>query len=239
MTYASVSRTGGRSANEDRAVCIERNGNYCFAVADGLGAHGKGGAAAEILTDVCERELRAEGEKGRDFLRRVFDTAQDEITAAQRTPSEMRTTAVVLSVINGRFTWGHIGDSRLYWFRRGRLRKRTLDHSVPQMLVSARQIKETDIARHPDRNVLLKSMGDKWDSPYTCYEISGERRLSGNDAFLLCSDGFWEHLTADTIGRLLKGSGNAEEWLGSLLSAAESGLDASEADNYTAVAVIN
>ena len=76
---------------------------------------------------------------------------------------------------------------------------RTADHSVPQMLLKAGEITEDQIRFHPDRNKLLRALGDAENEPkYTASETVEAR---GETAFLLCSDGFWEHITED-IGLL-------------------------------------
>jgi len=76
---------------------------------------------------------------------------------------------------------------------------RTLDHSVPQLLVKSGRIKEKEIRKHPDRNRLLKVMGVVWASPE--YEKSRVITLNGKEAFLLCSDGFWELIEEKKMAR--------------------------------------
>ena len=93
--------------------------------------------------------------------------------------------------------WGHVGDSRLYYFKNGRIVKRTLDHSVPQMLVAAGEIDEKEIRHHPDRNRLVRVMGMEWDEPK--YQVSEPMPEEPGQAFLLCSDGFWENIEEEQI----------------------------------------
>lgn len=236
MTYSMICKIGTRKANEDSAACIERGENRCFVVADGLGGHGSGDVAAGILVSVHEREFMAKNEKNGEFLARVFALAQKEIIAERRSAHDMKTTGVALSIIDGSYAWCHIGDSRLYHFRRKRFRSHTLDHSVPQMLVHSGEIKDDDIRHHPDRNKLLRALGDEWDSPL--YEVSKEKKLSKHDAFLLCTDGFWEHLPVEAITQALKNSNNADEWLASLLATVETSAKDKNMDNYTAITVI-
>ena len=234
MTHAGISRQGGREVNEDAFLCVERGANACFAVADGLGAHGKGDVAARLLTEAFAREFGATAEPNGAFLAKAFDAAQKEILAARQTAREMKTTGVALAVAGGKLAWGHIGDSRLYFFRGGKLRLRTLDHSVPQMLALSKQIRNEEIARHPDRGKLLRVLGEPWDSPR--YELSKARKISSKDAFLLCSDGFWELIDDGCMASCLKKSGNAEDWLFAMLSSAD--WTGAGQDNYTAVAVM-
>ena len=94
---------------------------------------------------------------------------------------------VVLDIEGKTAQWAHVGDSRLYFFRKNRFEAHTKDHSVPQMLVNIGQIKESEIRHHPDRSSLLHTIGYPWDGN-PC-EASEQIRIRSGDAFLLCSDG--------------------------------------------------
>ena len=119
---------------------------------------------------------------------------------------------VVLLVENGEALWGHIGDSRLYFFKSGRLYIRTMDHSVPQLLCNAKEINEKQIRHHEDRNKLLKVIGIKWDGPE--YDmLNSSYKIKNGDAFLLCSDGFWEWINEKEMRSCLKRARNPEQWL--------------------------
>ena len=114
----------------------------------------------------------------------------------------MKTTVVMLCVSGNNAYWTHVGDSRLYFFRKGKLVLHTKDHSIPQMLVAAGEIKEKNIRRHPDRNKLLRVMGTDWEEPQ--YAVSDPIELQEGDAFLLCSDGFWENIVEKQMQKCLK-----------------------------------
>jgi serine/threonine protein phosphatase PrpC len=232
--HAAVSRTGNRERNEDSLIALKRDGRYCFVVADGLGAHGRGDEASKLLTDAFAREFM-ETSNNRPFIERAFARAAQEIAAAQhekRALNQMRTTAVVLSITGNKYLYAHIGDSRLYQFKRGTLASRTLDHSVPQMLAQTGDIKPADIASHPDRGRLLRALGDGCDK--VRYEISKEQTLRHNTAFLLCTDGFWEFLPE---GKFAPSPGvDADGWLSSLLAEVE--RTEKDMDNYSAIAVV-
>ena len=140
-------------------------------------------------------------------------------------------------VIEGeKIRWGHIGDSRIYYFRKNRYKKRTLDHSVPQMLVLAREIKEKDIRNHPDRNKLLRVMGIEWG--YSKYEISQEEKKREGLAFLLCSDGFWELIDEKQMVLTLKSSNDAEEWINKMAEIVKASGEGKNMDNYSAITLM-
>jgi serine/threonine protein phosphatase PrpC len=254
-----ISHQGSREHNEDSAVCVETDGNYCFVVADGLGGHSKGEVASRTVIEIFEQQF-ANAKNNEDFLKNAFDKAQGEIIALQNTQNAkngMKTTAVCLSIIDGKCQWGHVGDSRLYLFQKNKIKIRTLDHSVPQMLVVAGQIKENQIAAHPYRNRLLRAIGTEWDSP--CYDLSEETEFSQTQdnprkpaetifgrsdclrrlpqAFLLCTDGFWELIESKLMCKFLKKTKTVDEWLNLMTAEVEKNGCGKNMDNYTAIAI--
>ena len=235
MEHKAFTAQGSREENEDSHICIENDGNCCFVVADGLGGHGQGGAASQKVVKVFEREFGTIRENCSSFLKRAFETAQAEVLSMQKTAFEIKTTAVVLVKIGKKLAWGHIGDSRLYHFRRGKLRQRTLDHSVAQALLPLGKIYHADLASNPDRNILLRVIGEKWDEPK--YEFSKTVGVKKGDAFLLCSDGIWEYITNDKVQEFLNRSESTQEWLECIISEVECNGRNADMDNYTAIAV--
>ena len=130
---------------------------------------------------------------------------------------------------------GYVGDSRGYVFRRNKVRTRTLDHSIPQMLALSGEIKESEIRHHPDRNILLRVIGIDWEEPM--YALLPRVPLSKCQAFLLCSDGFWELIEEKTMCELLKKAGSVEEWLDSMVRVVRENGAGTDMDNNSAVAV--
>ena len=103
------------------------------------------------------------------------------------------------------------------------------------MLVLARDIKEKQIRNHPDRNRLLRVMGIEWEKPM--YELAEPKKLGDYQAFLLCSDGFWELIDEKQMGKLLKSSSTVEEWMQSMVQVVRSNGTGKNMDNYTAIAL--
>ena len=131
--------------------------------------------------------------------------------------------------------WGHIGDSRLYYFQNEKLIGRTLDHSVPQMLVASGQIKEKQIRSHSDRNRLLRVLGLDWDCPK--YQVAEPEEFQGRQEFLLCSDGFWELIDEKKMRHCLKKAKNPAHWLDMMEETVRKNGSRKDMDNYSAVAV--
>jgi serine/threonine protein phosphatase PrpC len=231
-----LNEQGSRDNNEDSALCLERDGNYCFVVADGLGGHGQGEIASSLVTETfrgefakgCE-ELPARGMEGSQL--RIM-----EMQRIMRAPEAMKTTAVALCIHENLCHWAHVGDSRLYHFQKNKLIQRTLDHSVPQMLVLAGDIKEKQIRRHPDRNRLLRVLGIPWESPQ--YALGGGVPLAIGQAFLLVTDGFWELIEEKKMLAALKKSRDVDTWLGLMREEVEQNGKGHDMDNYTAIAVV-
>ena len=103
------------------------------------------------------------------------------------------------------------------------------------MLVLAHEIREKDIREHPDRNKLLRVLGISGDTPG--FELSELQELRKIQAFLLCSDGFWEYILEKEMCALLKKSSSVEEWLQLMQETVEGRGRGKEMDNYSAVAI--
>lgn len=237
VSYHLFSNPGGRENNEDYVGMYQNGQSWCFVLADGLGGHGKGEVASKLAVEAAIKEFALRG-PGEETLKASFDQAQRAILEGQREDyraRDMKTTLVILHVSENQLWWGHIGDSRLYYFQKGKLRERTLDHSVPQMLVAAGQLKEKQIRNHPDRNRLLRVLGVDWDSPK--YQIAESRKREERQAFLLCSDGFWELIDEKKMQHCLKKASSPKEWTELMESIARKNGQGKNMDNYSAVTV--
>lgn len=238
MDCSMISELGNREINEDFARTATRDTLSCYVLADGLGGHGRGEVASEMAVEAVISLFEEKGELSAEFLAEAFEKAQAALLAKQaelRAFSDLKTTLTVLICDETSAIWGYIGDSRLYVFHRNKDVLRTLDHSVPQMLVNAREIKEKDIRLHPDRNCLLRVMGIPWEGKK--YEISDVRPLSKCQAFLLCSDGFWECITEKEMCRHLKKTKTAQDWMALMLADVKKNGSGMTMDNHTAIAV--
>lgn len=237
VEYSVYTNIGSREVNEDAVNAIMLDGNFGFIVCDGLGGQGMGDKASKIVAD-CFCDFFKSSEINESFLSKAFDYAQNTLMEEKNKlniKNQMCTTSVALAINENTAYVGHIGDSRLYFFEDGKLTYKTLDHSLPQMLALQGEIKEEDIAHHPDRNKLLRAFGTEWDKPM--YATAETITLNKNQAFLLCTDGIWEWITEQQLCDLLKTSSSAEEWLEKIVKAVEISSQNNEHDNYSAIAV--
>lgn len=235
LEYAQYTNKGDRANNEDSYAVTKNAESYCFVVADGLGGHGQGEVASQIAVNTT-RDIFEQYGYGESFFFNVFYTAQENIIREQdksNTKFQMKTTLSILVIHGGCAYRAHIGDSRIYHFKGKRIKDRTLDHSVPQRMVTFGRLKESEIRGHADRSKLLHVLGVRDEDP--AFECMEEIQLMGDHRFLLCSDGFWEIIDEKTMTKCLRLSGNAEEWLHSMTKRVA--LSLADKDNYTAIAV--
>ena len=184
--YAYTNR-GGRDHNEDSLRASAEQG--IFVLADGLGGHRCGEVASQAAVDAIFTGMaQAEALEGAGLLD-LFRSANEELLRRQAQPGqeEMRTTAVALKLDGSTAVWAHIGDSRLYRFSNGELAGVTADHSVTYRKFLGGEISYMDIYHDDDRSSLLRVLGKA-----SCSPEGGQGEAAPGDAFLLCSDGFWE-----------------------------------------------
>lgn len=235
--YAVLTNAGGRSTNEDSIGVCTNDTNRCFVLCDGLGGHGMGEVASSLVVDVFKDQFNKTDEVV-NFLGQAFSASQDILMAeqmARNTKMKMKTTAVAVATDERNAYIGHIGDSRAYVFSKNRVKVRTLDHSIPQMLAIAGDIKESQIRNHPQRNIVLRVLGIEWEEPM--YELMTPIPIKKCQAFLLCSDGFWELIDEKDMCSLLKRSSSVSEWLMNMAEIVRKNGDGKKMDNYSAIAV--
>lgn len=237
LKYASMTKTGNRGCNEDYLKISSVADRHGFIVCDGLGGHNAGDLAAKIAGDAIADELYLHEDMS-DYLPSAFERAQKQILLRQRAneaQKDMRTTAVCMASDEAFAYIGHVGDSRFYGFKKDGAYVRTLDHSMPQLLVRSNVIVESEIRHHPNRSVLLKVLGDETDEALC--DLMEPLALCDFSAFLLCSDGFWEFLNEKDMLSTLHDSSSPQEWLDEMVAIVESNGNGKTMDNYTAITV--
>ena len=235
--HAGFTNVGDRQINEDSVGVFHNGENNCYILCDGLGGHGMGDVASSLVVDVFEDQFY-KTDDAVNFLGQTFSASQDILMAEQKARNakrKMKTTGVAVVTDDRNAYVGHIGDSRGDVFYKNKGKTRTLDHSIPQMLVLSREIKEDQIRNHLDRNTLLRVMGVDWDE--AMYELMAPIPLKKCQAFLLCSDGFWELIEEKDMCALLKKASSVEEWLDSMLRIVRANGEGKNMDNYSAIAV--
>jgi serine/threonine protein phosphatase PrpC len=198
---------GDRKEQQDRVAILphaRKRGVALAVVADGMGGHTGGALAAEQVVHTAKTNLdqfSSTDESPQKMLENSMREAHTMIKAS-RFMNEMdpHSTAVMLLLQPGQITWGHCGDSRLYHFRGNSLVERSVDHSYVEYLVASGKITPEQALTHPNRNVLLASLGGQEDPKVT---LSGSIDLLSGDSFVLCSDGLWAYFDDEELGMLV------------------------------------
>jgi len=192
-----------RKKNEDTILVNEANG-FCL-VADGIGGTAAGDIAsllfAETAQDIFSTTSDTEDMKYQS-VQQTFLTANDRILkyAEQNQGCEgMGCTAELLTLTNNHFILGHIGDSRTYRLRNGKLKQLTTDHTLVQEQLDQGLITQEEASHHSFKNVILRGVGIKKNP---VLDILRGKTLPG-DLFLLCSDGLTDMVENNIIKTLL------------------------------------
>lgn len=237
LSYHLLSNTGDREENEDCVGAQLWTDGGIFALADGLGGHGAGEMASQFVVEqllrICQPRLGCDLSA---LLSSTLQAAQREILQMQQThhsQADMKTTVAVAAIASDQLCIAHVGDSRVYVFGKRKLLYRTLDHSVPQMLAQAGEIREKDIRHHPDRNRLLRAMGgdEMLSVAVSVYPVADAKAL------LLCSDGFWEHIDERHMQAVLRRANDPREWLTAMERIVRKNGRKYQMDNYSAIGV--
>jgi len=239
LEISVLSKPGGRATNED-AFGFWAGAGVCFCVVcDGAGGQGGGDVASKLAVRTALTWFQDEPRCSGQAIEAALASANRAIMQHQETESRlanMRATAVVLAIDSANRTaaWGHLGDSRLYCFRNHQVVVQTKDHSVVQNMVDAGYIRTEDLRTAKERSRLFAALGQIEN-----FEPAVGRSaftLAGGDAFLLCTDGFWEYIEESAMERALSEVKSAEEWLRRMeRQVVERG--GKEQDNYSALAV--
>jgi serine/threonine protein phosphatase PrpC len=238
LTAAGATDSGRlREVNEDRFHVDEARG--LFIVVDGIGGQAAGGRAADVALSMLRQRLERETGPVCERVREAIAIANNEIHRLASTRPEWDGMACVLTVAvvkDGVATIGHVGDTRLYQLRGGRIDKITHDHSPVGEREDAHEISELDAMRHPRRNEVYRDVGSEPHTPsdpdfVELHEIPFEL----DAALLLCSDGLTDLLDSATIQRTVsEHAGDAPAVVRALIDAANT---AGGKDNVTAVYV--
>ena len=221
-----------REANED-AFHV---GDSVFAVADGMGGHKAGQVASHLAAEGAIRAIEAlQGASVSlaERLRHAVACANRDIFTAAQAKTELQgmgTTFVGMLFGGERLALAHVGDSRAYLLRQGRLRGLTDDHSIVGELLRRHEISEADAAQHPHRHVLTRALGVRPRIEPDLAEMTPQER----DVFMLCSDGLTTHVEDDEIAERVADEEDLEAAASGLVDAANR---AGGQDNITVLLV--
>ncbi len=234
MSSASLSKPGGMELNQDAIGCLPPDaGLGCWVVADG-----RCELAAQQTVKVILDNFVANPAITQPTLLRVMELAQRKILNLQTEhPLNQSLSCAVAVFCAGGLSafWAHLGNVRVYAFRDGEILIQTKDHSIAQALVDAGNLTSADIRGHKERAGLLRTLGRPGGMHPTIPD--NRLKLQPGDLFLLCTDGFWDHVTELEMQADWCKSQSLADWLERMemriLSAAPK-----DHDNYSAIALL-
>ena len=221
-----------RANNQDSSFA----GEHLIAICDGMGGHAGGDTASSIairsLAHIEEDDTGGDVEVISRMMETSVMAAHDAIVGKakrERKLAGMGTTVTAVALVAGYWVVAHIGDSRAYLLRDGHLSRITCDHSYVQHLIDTGRITPAEAKNHPQRNVVMRVLGDFDIDPHPDISI---RKAHPADRWLLCSDGLCGVLEDSTIKETMTALADQGECAQRLVQMA---LRAGSTDNVTAV----
>ncbi len=201
-----------RELNEDsyRILPGSSQSSCVFIVADGMGGHNCGEVASRMAVDYLSEAITGEGagicsseDTGAGLRRLVEDTNRAVYEKSLERPevNGMGTTLTTAVINNNTITVAHVGDSRLYLIRNGKMLQLTEDHSYISELVKNGSLTREEAEHHPGKNIITRAIGS---SPELEVDILS-REIEKEDIFLMCTDGLTNMLDEAEIYDVIVG----------------------------------
>jgi PPM family protein phosphatase len=228
---AAVSHVGKiRANNQDSGYA----GSYLFVVADGMGGHAGGDVASAIavrrITEVDQRYTSAHD--AAFALQSALIAANSLLAETVFEHNEltgMGTTVSGIVRVDNQIAIAHIGDSRIYRFRGGKIEQISTDHTFVQRLVDSGRITPEEAAVHPRRSVLMRVLGDVDAAPEIDTNVYD---TAPGDRWLICSDGLSSYVSDDKMEHVLATVPATQDAAEKLI---KESLDQGAPDNVTVV----
>jgi PPM family protein phosphatase len=201
---STVGLSIGRLQNEDSYGIRQHhtsNGESLILgiVADGMGGMAQGEVASKLAVQTSlEAPIPADLTKPEHCSEWLLSLAQQVNESVTTHVRDGGTTLSLVVAIQQKLWIAHVGDSRIYLLRKGRICQISEDHSLVSMLLASGQITYEDSQNHPDKNVLTKSIGSKprlsdgYVQTLSRFGEANHLTLEDGDILLLCSDGVWD-----------------------------------------------
>ena len=222
-----------RTLNED-SYYMPAAGESFMAVADGMGGHLAGEVASSRAIEVIAEVLRSESAPSEDRLRYAYGRANREVYLESERDSKKRgmgTTLTTLWFAPDSVILAHVGDSRAYRLRNGKIARMSIDHSYVEELVRSGAITPEMALNHPQRNIITRSIGPwpRVETDISTYDFEK------SDVWLLCSDGLTKYLRDEEIEEALNWQAGWNEKVSRLVKTC---LQRGGADNITVLIAV-
>jgi protein phosphatase len=214
-----------RKLNEDSLFALELDRTQqsisraqgIYVVADGMGGHAGGEVASGNIVDIFARSalnnlimssLQDASLDPADWLKTTVQAANREVFNLRKSAgNDMGSTLVAAAMIGNQAYITHIGDSRAYLVNQKEIRQLTVDHSLVERMIANHQITREEARRHPQRNVIYRTIGDK---PEIEVEVT-QHTLEVGEYLLLCSDGLSGMVEDQTMHNIVLQTGSPQE----------------------------
>lgn len=233
-TPAVLNRKGKRDYNQDTVYPMPqsdaRNARF-FMVCDGVGGSSRGDIASAKICEAFATHFNDRTQFSKDELHAALQLAVQNMQHFIETHNEGESMASTLTFVgfdDEGAVLGHIGDSRIYHVRNGRILYKTRDHSLMNEWIAQGIIQPDEVAAHPKRNVVTRAVvatGKKLE-----IELHHTADLEANDVFFLCSDGVLEAFADEELVALLSSGLPAND----LMARVNEKCEAHSNDNYSA-----
>jgi len=216
LQYAGKTDVGKKRSHNEDNLCLATEENL-YMVADGMGGHASGEVASQMAVDTIQNFFRETSEdeemtwpykmdKDLNYeenrLNAGIKLANLRIhrQASQNSSQRGMGTTIVALLFSGEDAYfGHVGDSRIYRLREGKLEQITDDHSLLNDYIKMKDLSEEEIENFPHKNVIVRALGMK----ETVQVDVARKPPEHGDIYLLCSDGLNAMTDDDEIRRIL------------------------------------
>lgn len=213
----AASEKGKRNNNEDFIYPLSEladPGQRLFMVCDGVGGAEKGEIASTLACDSFQTFFETffeDGDPSEDFINRAVrytESRFDEYVETHPEAQGMATTLTFLYVGVSGITIAHIGDSRIYQFRNGKILHATEDHSLVNSWVKLGRIRKEEAIVHPQKNIITRAIKGTENPAYADVLLITD--IQPKDYFLMCTDGVSECFTDEKLEEIFSHGLNAE-----------------------------
>ena len=232
--YSSVTNIGlKRLGNEDSLGVYEIENGILAIVCDGLGGNKAGDVASQLSVNTVYEFFKSSTQN--DYLERIKSAileANNNILYKASISSDfkgMATTIEVLFLLENTAYFGHVGDSRMYFLRNGKLKQLTKDHSLVQKLIDEGFLTVDEAEYSPNRNIIMRALGDNSAVEIDLSKITVDS--SDDYMFFLCTDGVTTVVKDNELEEILINYDSIKETLSELIN------QRGAPDNYTFVCI--
>nr|WP_137891791.1 PP2C family serine/threonine-protein phosphatase [Ramlibacter sp. 2FC] len=216
-SFCALTDAGRLRPNNEDAVCVDE-ASRLIVLADGMGGHQAGEVASRMAVSLIAAELgpwlsgpgrQATAAEAMGALRDCVDRVNQAILQAAASRAEyagMGTTVVFGAFHGSQLLLGHVGDSRAYCWRQGRLERLTTDHTLLQRQLDAGLLTPAQAARSAGRFLLTRALGVEARVVLALRALAVEP----GDLYLLCSDGLTDMLDDERLAGLLAQGGGLQ-----------------------------